>query len=134
LGVSKSKQFEFEAVLTNGTVMVEINHELDKYLCDGWSTNEPQYFNAYMKWPVRFSVTCKSARENDSRLKILKWPAYHEELVKLFGYEWEGRGMEFAHGWVSNARKNFAYDDWTKSYVSEHEEAHPARGISWDRS
>lgn len=130
-GIAKSKSFEFSGVLTDGNLMIDINDRLDAKLTDGWKTNEPEFAEYYIKWPTRFSFTCKSGRENDSRLKLLKWPAYHEELNRLFGSEWDSPALEYAHGWVRNVRKNFAYDDWTKKYVAEHEEAHPARNISW---
>lgn len=130
-GSSTSKGLTFNGIMTDADVFIDINWDLYRRLMKGWKQNEPEYYDDYVKWPIRFSFTCKSARENDRKLKIQKWPAYHAELVKLFGYEWKSKTLEYALGWVEEAKKYLKYDDWTKSYVAAHEEAHPVRGVSW---
>ena len=127
----KSKGLEFDAVVTDGNLMIDTNWKLYHRLKSGWKVNEPKYFQYYMDWPKRFAFTSKSARENDRRLKLLKWPVFHEELVRLYGYDWKTPSLRIAHDWVRVVRKNLKYDDWTKTYVANHEEAHPVRRVSW---
>jgi hypothetical protein len=131
MGESSSKGINFPSVLTQGYLFTDINQELYSKLRLGWKENEPKFYRQYIQWPVRFAFTCKSSRENDRRLKILKWSKFYDELVKLFSYEFQSEALDFAHDWVNVIKVNFKYDDWTKRYVSEHEEAHPVKGISW---
>jgi hypothetical protein len=130
-GTSESKEYKYESINTVAEVLTDINPDLHSRLRQGWKINEPEYARYYLAWPVRFSFTCKSSRENDRRLKLLKWKVYYEELVKLFGYHWRSDALPLAHKWVSDARRNLAYDDWTYKYVAHHQESHPVRGISW---
>lgn len=128
-----SKGHKVNGVLTSGELILSINWELVRKVISGWEVNEPKRAQSYKEWPIRFSFTCKSGRENDRKLKLLKWPIFRDEIVRLFGRKWDSDAMFMAKGWVKTVRDNFAYDDWTKTYVNEHGYAHPVRGISWEQ-
>ena len=125
------KGYIIDSVITYGNLLIDTNWKLYDKVRLGWKQNEPEYYEKYMAWPRRFSFTCKSARENDRRLKIKKWPAYHDELVRIYGYDWKTPSLNFAREWVSVAKSNLKYDDWTKQYVNAHQESHPVRKVSW---
>lgn len=126
-----SKSYSVEGYVTKGNILSDINHDLLKYVVDAWKKNEPEVWQNYVNWDVRFAIASQSARENDRKLKILKWVDYEKELHRLLGTNWSTKAYQTSHDWVTNARKHLAYDDWTKRYVKEHETSHPTRGYSW---
>jgi hypothetical protein len=130
-GEFTSKGHTVTGRLTYGEVMVDIDEDLLLWLKDEWKKNEPNEFKYYAAWPPRFAIASNAARENNRKLKLKKWVVYRAELVDMFGTLRRTEATEFAAGWVSNCKQHLRYDDYTKQYVSHHQEAHPTRGITW---